>query len=180
MSFPELETERLRLRMFCHSDTDAYADMCADPEIMRFLGDGKPMSRDMAWRNMATVMGHWHLRGYGFWAVEEKSTGELVGRVGCWNPEGWPGIEVGWTILRAAWGQGFAVEAGRAAMDWAFQQLNLESLSSVIRTGNDRSVRVAEKLGESWDYTLELMGYECQIYTITREKWARERSANPA
>lgn len=171
MDFPELETDRLRLRMFRDADTDAYAAISADPEIMRYLGDGKPMSRAMAWRHMATVIGHWHLRGCGFWAVEEKATGELVGRVGCWNPEGWPSIEVGWTVRRESWGQGFAVEAGRAAMDWAFRELDLKFLSSVIRTGNDRSVRVAEKLGESWEYTLEVMGEECQIYTISREDW---------
>jgi len=81
-----IETERLVLRTFRESDTDAYAEMLGDAEVMRFLG-GKTMSRQEAWRNMAMVLGHWQLRGYGFWAVEERASGELVGRVGCWCPK---------------------------------------------------------------------------------------------
>ena len=172
MEFPELQTERLRMRMFRDSDTDAYAATFADPEVMQFLGDGEPVSRDQAWRHMATVIGHWHLRGYGFWAVEEKATGDVIGRVGCWNPEGWPAMEVGWIIRRESWGKGYATEAGRAAMDWAFHQYeDLESLCSVIYTGNERSIGVAEKLGESWEYTCDVMDHECQIYSITRQDW---------
>ena len=93
-----LETGRLVLRLFRDSDTDSYAEMVADPDVMRFLD--KPVSRQEAWRNMAMVLGHWQLRGYGMWAVEEKESGEMVGRVGCWRPEGWPGLEVGWTLRR--------------------------------------------------------------------------------
>ena len=101
-----LETNRLLLRQFQESDFDAYSAMSSDPEVMRYIGQGVPMSRYESWRNMATLLGHWVLRGYGFWAVEEKSSGELIGRCGIWNPEGWPGIEVGWIFRRSAWGQG--------------------------------------------------------------------------
>lgn len=177
MSFPELETDRLRLRMFCDSDTDAYAAISADPEVMQYLGDGVPQSRAQAWRHMATVIGHWHLRGCGFWAVEEKSTGDVIGRVGLWNPEGWPSLEVGWIVRRESWGKGYATEAGGAAMDWGFEALGIDFLISVIRTGNDRSVRVAEKLGEAWQYTLAVMGQECQIYKIERDEWEAVRKA---
>src|SRR5207253_7997909 len=96
-----LETPRLLLRMLRESDLDAYAAMLADPEVMRHLGDGRPLSRPEAWRNLALMVGHWQLRGYGLWAAEERATGALVGRIGLWNPEGWPGLEVGWTLRRA-------------------------------------------------------------------------------
>ena len=117
-----LETERLILRMFRDSDFDAYAEMCGDTEVMKYLG-GPTMTRSEAWRSMAMVVGHWQLRGFGLWAVEERRAGCLVGRVGCWRPEGWPGLEIAWTLRRAFWGQGYATEAARAALDVAFSQL---------------------------------------------------------
>ena len=73
----------LSFRMFRESDLDAYAAMCGDPDVMRYLGGGYPLSRDESWRNMALVLGHWQLRGFGLWAVEERATGLLAGRVGC-------------------------------------------------------------------------------------------------
>ncbi len=72
-----LQTDRLTLRMLRESDLDAYAEMCADPEVMRYIGDGQPLARPMAWRNLAMMVGHWSLRGYGLWAVEERSSGVL-------------------------------------------------------------------------------------------------------
>ena len=70
---------------------------------------------------MATVIGHWQIRGYGFFSVESKDSGEWVGRVGPWFPEGWPEPEVGWTIAPEHWGKGFATEAGRASIEFAFR-----------------------------------------------------------
>ena len=93
MTYDELDTERLRLRMWRESDIDAYAGMCADPLVMRYLGPGKTMTRHEAWRSMAFFIGHWQLRGYGHWAVEEKATGTMIGRIGFLNPEGWPAFE---------------------------------------------------------------------------------------
>lgn len=104
MLIPQLETPRLILRGFCEQDLDAYAQMCGDPEVMRYLGQGQPLSRSEAWRSMATILGHWQLRGYGLWAVEERSSGIMIGRVGCSQPEGWPGFEIGWTLRRTYWG----------------------------------------------------------------------------
>src|ERR1041384_2673427 len=126
-----IETERLVLRMFRESDTAAYAEMVGDAEVMRFIG-GKVMSRQEAWRNMAMVLGHWHLRGYGFWAVEERASGELVGRVGCWQPGGGPSLEVGWTLRRAFWGGGYATEAARVALGHAFTALEQTHVISLI------------------------------------------------
>ena len=76
-----LETDRLLLRMLRESDLDAYAEMCGDPEVMRYIGDGQPLARPMAWRKMAMMLGHWSLRGYGLWAATERSSGDLVGHL---------------------------------------------------------------------------------------------------
>src|SRR5947209_1983705 len=134
--FHTLETERLTLRMFRESDFELYAAMCGDAETMRYIGDGQPLPRHIAWRNLALMVGHWSLRGYGLWAVEERSSGVLVGRIGFWNPEGWPDFELGWMLRRGFWGQGYATEAARAALQVAFTQLNRPHVISLIHPDN--------------------------------------------
>src|SRR5215207_4990139 len=121
-SFPLLETERLRLRMLREDDFPVYATWCANPDVMRFLG-GKTMSRVEAWRHMAFLVGHWQLRGYGYYALEEKATGRLVGRAGFTFPAGWPAFELGWTIAPECQRRGFATEAARTLLDHAFDAL---------------------------------------------------------
>ena len=83
MSIPRLTTQRLVLRGFEERDFDAYAEMMANPEVARFLGDGRALPRGEAWRQLAYIVGHWQLRGFGLWAVEERESGALVGRIGC-------------------------------------------------------------------------------------------------
>ena len=168
VTIPELETKRLRLRAFRNEDLDAYAAMCADPEVMRYLGTGVTLSRDDAWRSMASFLGHWVLRGYGMWALEEKETGTLVGRTGFLNPEGWPGFELGWTLGRTYWGRGFATEAALVALDFAFRDLDQPRVISLIRPGNTPSIRVAERLGEVRAGEIELLGGPCYVYEVRR------------
>lgn len=172
---PIVETERLLLRAFRESDTDAYAEMLGDAEVMRFLG-GRPLPRAEAWRNMAMVVGHWELRGYGFWAVEERASGEMVGRVGCWRPEGWPGLEVGWTLRRGFWGRGYATEAARASLEYAFTELNQTRVISLIAPDNAASIRVAGRLGERPEGEWEVFGTKLIIYGIDREDWEKGRT----
>ena len=165
-----LETDRLTLRMLRGSDLDAYAEMCADPEVMRYIGDGQPLARPMAWRNLAMMVGHWSLRGYGLWAVEERASGVLVGRIGFWNPEGWPGFELGWMLRRAFWGKGYATEGARAALRFAFDHLKQPHVISLIHPENAASIRVAERLGERPTGSVEVMGRPALVYRITREE----------
>jgi RimJ/RimL family protein N-acetyltransferase len=162
---PEHETARLKLRQFRDTDLDAYAPMMADLEVVRYLGDGKPLDRPNAWRSMAVMIGHWSMRGYGFWALEEKATGALVGRGGLWFPEGWPMLEVGWTLARSAWGKGYATELGRAALDIAFAQ-GVPKVGSVILPANERSIRVALRLGEKLERNVQVSGLDCALYTV--------------
>jgi RimJ/RimL family protein N-acetyltransferase len=159
-----LETRRLLLRPFQERDLDAYARICADPEVMRYIGTGASLTRDDAWRSMALILGHWQLRGYGMWAAQEKETGALVGRIGFYNPEGWPAFEVGWLIDRPRWGEGLATEGAAAAIQFAFEKLSLTRISSVIQPLNRASIRVAEKLGMTRERTVPLNGIEVVIY----------------
>jgi RimJ/RimL family protein N-acetyltransferase len=166
-----LETERLRLRMFRTADFEAYAAICADPDVMRYLGDGKPLSKADAWRQIAMILGHWSLRGYGLWAVEERATGALVGRIGLFEPEGWPGFELGWMLRRASWGQGYAIEGARRALAHAFTEMGRDHLISLIRPANQPSIRVAEKLGETLEGRTDLFGHDILVYGIARSAW---------
>ena len=127
-------------------DFEAWAKTMADPRVVRYTG-GQVMDRALAWRHMAALIGHWHIRGYGFFSLEHRETGEWIGRVGPWYPEGWPAPEVGWTIAPEHWGQGYATEAARAAIDYVFRELGWERVVHVILKGNVQSVAVAKKLG---------------------------------
>ena len=168
LSIPTLETERLLLRAFREEDLDAYAVLCADAEVMRFLGTGVTFNRGESWRSIAGFLGHWVLRGYGMWALEEKAGGAFVGRVGFLNPEGWPGFELGWTLSREHWGKGFATEAARRALAFAFEDLGRDRVISLIRHANTPSMRVAERIGEKRVGEVELLGGPTMLYEIKR------------
>jgi RimJ/RimL family protein N-acetyltransferase len=166
MDAPTLETPRLRLRSFRHADLDAYAGFCADPDVMRYIGAGVTLTRPEAWRQMAFFVGHWALLGYGIWAVERRDTGELIGRVGFLHPPGWPDFEIGWLLGRAYWGQGYALEASREALRYAFDTLRRERVISLIRPDNRPSIKLAEALGERLSSEVELFGSKALVYEI--------------
>jgi RimJ/RimL family protein N-acetyltransferase len=137
-----LQTQRLLLRPFREDDLDEYAYICADAEVMRYIGDGRPLGRADAWRQMAFLLGHWQLRGFGIWAAQSRETGALLGRIGLYRPEGWPGLEVGWLLDRACWGQGLATEGGWVALEYAFTQLGASHVLRVIHPDNAASIRM--------------------------------------
>jgi RimJ/RimL family protein N-acetyltransferase len=164
MKVPVLTTARLRMRAFRNEDLDAYAEMCADPVVMKYIGPGATQTRGEAWRSMASILGHWELRGFGMWALEKKDTGELVGRAGFIEPEGWPGFELGWFLGRPHWGQGFATEAARAALDWGQKTLKRDRVISLIYPRNKRSVKVATGLGYVLSGSTKLFGRKILVY----------------
>jgi RimJ/RimL family protein N-acetyltransferase len=168
MLIPEIETDRLRLRGMKNSDLDAFAEMNADPEFARYFGTGEPLSRFDSWKVLSMLAGHWALNGFGFWIVEEKQSNQLIGRVGIWNPDGWPGTEIGWGIAREHWGKGYATEAALAAKNWAFDHLDIDELISVIHPDNEASKRVAKRIGEVYTKTIDVLGKTSDIYTIRR------------
>jgi RimJ/RimL family protein N-acetyltransferase len=164
-----LETDRLILRMFRDEDFEQHALICADPDVMRFLGEGRPLERWEAWRSMAMILGHWQLRGFGPWAVEERVSGKLIGRIGFFHPDGWPGFELGWVLGREFWGKGYASEGARRALDYAFTEMDRDHVISLIHPENTGSIKVAERLGESVEAKTELFGHEVLIYGLNRQ-----------
>jgi RimJ/RimL family protein N-acetyltransferase len=95
----------------------------------------------------------------------------MIGRIGCWQPEGWPGFEIGWMLRRAYWGHGFATEGAKAAMDYAFGEMQKSHVMSLISPENSASRRVAQKLGEKPEGTTKILAGEVVIYGIRREDW---------
>jgi len=163
-----LETDRLILRTYRLTDFEDHFKLCADPDVMRYLIGGKPLTKFEAWRHMAFLVGHWELLGYGYFVAEEKASARFVGRIGFTNPEGWPGFEIGWTIAPEFQGRGFATEGGRFLLDYAFNEMDKDHVISVINPENKPSIRVAERLGEKLEGKTEVGGMPALIYGIDR------------
>ncbi|HEX5379349.1 MAG TPA: GNAT family N-acetyltransferase [Phenylobacterium sp.] len=175
---PTLETERLILRPPEGRDFDAWAAFAGDEEAARYLGGAQP--RPVAWRGMATMTGAWTLVGFGMFSVVEKATGDWVGRLGPWRPEGWPGTEVGWGIVRSRWGRGYATEGATAAIDWAFDALGWTEVIHTIDPGNAASRAVASRLGSTILRQAVLpapIGDLIDVWGQSREQWQARRKA---
>lgn len=175
-----VETPRLLLRHPQASDAEPLLEIHQDPDVIKYVLRGSaPVGITGAWRNIATMVGHWHLRGYGQWTVVEKETGEVIGRVGLWNPEGWPGIELGWIVRRTRWGHGFATEAAEAALEWTWANVETDHIISIIEPDNLRSIRVAEKIGECLELVDLINGEESHVYGIHRTARRTPRTEQP-
>ena len=164
-----LETPRLVLRPPESDDAAPLMEIHQDPDVIKYVLIGNPAAGiTAAWRSVAIMVGHWHLRGYGQWTVIDKADQTVVGRVGLWNPEGWPGVELGWVIRRSRWGQGLATEAAAAALQWTWAHVETDHVISLIQPSNARSIRVAEKLGQRLERSEVVSGAELQVYGVHR------------
>ena len=146
---PTLTTDRLVLRPFRDDDLGPFTEVLRTEEVRASLHLPADVGPGRAFTEMAAWVGQWQLRGTGHWALEERATGALVGRAGLHRPgwEDWPGVEVGWTLHPRHWGKGYATEAGARAVAYAFEQLRLPEVFSVILPTNRRSQAVARRLG---------------------------------
>tara|TARA_R110001599_G_scaffold240357_2_gene439949 strand:- start:1250 stop:1798 length:549 start_codon:yes stop_codon:yes gene_type:complete len=142
---PTIETERLILRPPRAEDFDSWVAFHADAEVMAHLGGVQ--GPELTWRSMCTMTGAWTIRGFSMFSVIEKASGNWVGRLGPWQPAGWPGTEVGWGLARSAWGKGYATEGASAAIDYAVDILGWDEVIHTIDPANAGSIRVAERLG---------------------------------
>lgn len=150
-----IETDRLKLRQWCENDFDKYAAFYADKSNAKYVGGQK--NTDEAWRYMALLIGHWHLKGFGYWAVDEKSSEDFVGCVGLWRSPGWPELELGYWLVNEHKGKGYAFEAAIKCKDYARNVLQASSLVSYIDPSNVASIKLAEKLGAKYENTIELL-----------------------
>jgi [ribosomal protein S5]-alanine N-acetyltransferase len=179
-----IETERLVLRLPVQTDADAIYRHLSDPEVMRWIGvDGETGTRADAVERAERWKRNWELDGFGHFIAVRRDTGEVVGRVGLlsWDPQTWRNgtrteigdhaeIELGWTLERVAWGNGFATEAATAVRDWALREVQPRRLISLIHPDNARSIRVAEKIGEEYQHDIVMHhGATVQLWELASE-----------
>jgi RimJ/RimL family protein N-acetyltransferase len=183
----ELLTPRLRMRLFRPSDEPALADINADPEVTRYLN--RPVGRAASLAFYENAVGHWATHGFGFYAVESRepeSTGRFLGFIGLgyatFLPELRHRVEIGWRLGRAAWGRGLATEGALAARDHAFEVVRLTELISIIHPDNERSRRVAAKLGMAVSELVDnpVIGREVEVWRITPDRAAPSTRRGPA
>jgi len=169
---PTLHTERLILRAQRPDDTETLMAAFADDEFSRFITrEGRGLSREEAWRPIALMAGSWAASGHGQFMVDERATGLPVGRLGPWNPEGWPDFEIGWSIFPEHQGKGYAVEGAAAAIIWSHEALGRQHVIHLIDPRNAASERVATVLGgEMTDEWVSPSGIEARIWTT---RWDR-------
>ena len=167
---PTLETERLILRPFEERDVDAYTETLQSDIVRYSLRLPDTVGRYEAWLSMAQMLGQWALRNTGNWALERKTDGAFVGRAGPFRPEraDWPGIEVGWTLHPDFHGQGYATEAGRASVTWAFANHDVDAIYSCILATNLASQAVARRLGMKLFEDRVLSHYSAEPHGIWR------------
>jgi RimJ/RimL family protein N-acetyltransferase len=161
-----INTERLTLRQFAPDDWRALYEHYSDLECTRFTF-GRALSEGETWRAMASMVGHWQLRGYGPYAVVENASSEVVGTVGLWYPNDWPEPEIKWALLRKAWGKGYAQEAARAVQGVAVRHLGKPPIS-LISVENAPSIHVALSVGAIFERQMLFRGNPCNIYRHPR------------
>ncbi len=179
---PMIETERLILRLPEAADFEGFAELSGDEEAARHIGGHMP--RAAAWRKFLQMPGAWAIQGFAMFAVVEKLSGRWIGNAGPWQPEGWPGTEVGWSFLRSSWGKGYAFEAATASIDWAFEHLAWSEVIHSIHPDNRASQKLAQRLGSGNRGPGKLPPpYEdspTEIWGQTREQWFARREGRAA
>lgn len=177
----ELETERLVLRPPRIEDFDSYAANMTDAEAARFIGGQQ--SRALAWRGLLQLAGAWPIQGFSMFSVIEKASGRWIGRLGPWYPEGWPGPEVGWGLVRDAWGKGYALEGCIAAINWTFANLDWTKMVHSIHPDNAPSKALARRLGSTYLGPSALPPpYEdepTELWGQSREEWLARDPQSP-
>ena len=179
-----IETERLLLRKPEPDDAVAVYRVISDPEVMRWIGvDGEVGTFEDAVERVERWRSAWELDGFGHFMVARQDTGTVVGRVGllCWDPSTWRNgtraeigedaeVELGWTIERAAWSHGYATEAALAVRDWAIEVVTMRRLISLIHPENARSLRIAQKIGERYQYDIVMHhGATVQLWQLASQ-----------
>jgi RimJ/RimL family protein N-acetyltransferase len=176
LSITAVETSRLLLRVPELADAEALMGIMWDPQVVaqkQVTLHEPPGGLDLAVRNTNDMRQQWERRGYGQWCVIEKATGEVIGVVGFYHPQGeWPGVDLGWVLHRSRWGRGLATEAAGAAVAWAWEHTQIDRIVSLIAPDDLRSIGVATKIGERFGHADSdpVHGEPMHVYVIARPR----------
>jgi ribosomal-protein-alanine N-acetyltransferase len=162
-----LETDRLRLRPVAADDLDHFAALYGDPDVMRFIGQRVPMTREQTRERLDFMLDHWRRHGFGMWSLFLKDGGAFVGRCGMRYMDNTIEVELGYTLARAHWGQGLATEASRAVLRYAFAVLRLDRIVALADPENTASVNVMKKVGMTFERSGHFYDSDCVLYAIT-------------
>ena len=151
MGKSEIETKRLHLRRWRGDDLVPDAALCADPQVMHWIGNGSLKTKQECAAAIKAFQQMWNKHGFGLFAVELVDTSEFLGFTGlsipAFLPEIMPAVEIGWRLKRSTWGKGIATEAAQAALKFGFEDRGLDRIISIYQVGNDTSGRIMQKLG---------------------------------
>jgi RimJ/RimL family protein N-acetyltransferase len=172
-----VETSRLLLRRPDPADDGPLAPINADPEVMRFIGDGSPRTPEQTTAMIERGIREWAERGYGMVSVVRRDTGEYIGCIlltpPAYLPEVMPAVEIGWRLARGHWGQGFATEAAARVLESAFSEFGLDRILSIRHFENEASGRVMEKLGlhKDSETAVPSRGLPLAVHSLTRAEY---------
>jgi RimJ/RimL family protein N-acetyltransferase len=171
-----IETERLLLRPFSPDDLDAFVSLNADPDVMRYIGDGKPQTKEQTRTRFNAVLDHWKQHGFGLCTVIEKTSGDFVGFCGLKFLDTSDEIEVGYRLAKRFWRRGLATEAARASLEYGFETLGLKRIVAVVQPENAASCRVIEKIGLRYEKDARFYDTDVKYFAITREEYLPDDS----
>ncbi|MBY0372100.1 GNAT family N-acetyltransferase [bacterium] len=165
----QIETDRLLLRIFEEADWDGLNEMFSDEDCVRHTIK-TVLPKWQVWRMLAAYVGHWQMRGYGPYAVVEKTSGKMMGPVGLWYPGDWPEPEIKYSLSKKYWGKGFATEAALAVKEMAANHMNRKRLISLILPENLASISVASRLGGKFEKTIPFRDGTANVYAYDLSK----------
>jgi ribosomal-protein-alanine N-acetyltransferase len=178
MDMPELETSRLRLRMFTADDLEELARITGDPEVMKYLGTSGARTKEKTKNTIDAILRHWERHGFGIWAIEHKADNKLIGWCGLQRLDKTPEVEVAYLLAKAYWKQGLATEAASAAIEYGFSGLKLKRIVAIARPENVGSYRVMEKVGMKYEKEAHFYNVDVVYYAIERATPAGQRNGS--
>jgi RimJ/RimL family protein N-acetyltransferase len=169
-----IETERLLLRMFRPEDLDDLAGLFRDPDVLKYVGDGKPVNREEADKALKSIIKHWETHGFGRWVVLDKKTQHFIGFGGLRSLFGTP--EVVYHLAKAHWGKGLATELARASLRFGFEDRRFDRIVAVAKPENAASIHVMEKLGMRFEMNASYYNIDVVQYAINRKDFKLDGS----
>jgi ribosomal-protein-alanine N-acetyltransferase len=160
--------------MFTMDDLDELSPIFADAEVIKYLGSGKPATREESHTALVSIIRHWERHGFGRWAVIDKPTQKLIGYGGLRSFDGEP--ELVYLLAKPYWGRGLATEIARACLKYGFEERGFESIIALVKTANAASQRVIGKIGMSFEKTIHVFGIDAFRYSISRAAYLSEQT----